>query len=40
MRRRFEALRKIAKRRNDAEVRTIQNSKFKVLEVKKKEYCH
>ena len=31
----IEALRKIASRGNDAEVRTAKNGKFKVLEVKK-----
>ena len=30
----IDALRKIAKRGNDAEVRTNQNGEFKVLEVK------
>ena len=32
----IEALRKIALRGNDAEVRTTKNGEFKVLEVKKK----
>lgn len=31
----IEALRKIASRGNDAEVRTAKNGEFKVLEVKK-----
>ena len=31
----IEALRKIAKRGNDAEIRPTQNGEFKVLEVKK-----
>ena len=31
----IEALRKIAKRENDAEIRPTQNGEFKVLEVKK-----
>lgn len=31
----IEALRKIAKRGNDAEIRTTKNAEFKVLEVKK-----
>ena len=32
----IEALRKIAKRSNDAEVRIDKNGEFKVIEVKKK----